>query len=250
MIRVVSHTSILLLLAAFLQTGCARGAFVVSDSGNSSANSSGQSQSGNSSGQSQSDGSSAASSDSSGDSAGTSRDSLDSTEQSNESTQGSSAGNASGNSTEATVNQTADHSTAHTTLPLLSSTVVVGTITLVGFVLWGIVGSGKAFVADAAHGWTRENEYQLAQDLAVGDGPAIRDLAAVAGIRPAHLDRFGELLRRERRDLMALVEASRESREASVELFRSVGVLARADALLHEDYVAFRARHAPAAEER
>lgn len=244
MIPVLSRTSLLLLLAGALHSGCAGGRFAVSDSGNSSADSSGQSQSENSTGQSQSEGSSGASSDSSGDSANSSQDSLDSTEQSDASTKGSSADNASGESTEASIEQTSAGSMANITLPLLSTTVVGGTITLLGLVIWGVAGSARMPIADAAHGWTRSNEYQLAQDLSTGSGPAIRDLAAVAGIRPDHLDRFGELLRRERRELMSLVEASRHSREASLELFRSVGAIARADDLLHEDYVAFRARHA------
>lgn len=80
-----------------------------------------------------------------------------------------------------------------------------------------------------ARAWLKANRLQLRQDLALGAGPAIEDLAGVAGIPPEHRGHFGKVLQRARSRFSAssevtLLEAAR--------VMSSVGELVLGDPLL------------------
>ena len=52
-----------------------------------------------------------------------------------------------------------------------------------------------------ARSWLLANQLQLSQDLALGAGPTIDDLAGITGIAPEHRERFGRVLQKNRRAL-------------------------------------------------
>ena len=52
-----------------------------------------------------------------------------------------------------------------------------------------------------ARSWLLANQLQLSQDLALGAGPTIDDLAGITGIAPEHRERFGRGLQKNRRAL-------------------------------------------------
>jgi hypothetical protein len=53
-----------------------------------------------------------------------------------------------------------------------------------------------------ARAWLLANQLQLSQDLALGAGPTIDDLAGITGIATEHRERFGRLLQRHRKALV------------------------------------------------
>lgn len=86
-----------------------------------------------------------------------------------------------------------------------------------------------------ARDWLVANELQLKQDLALGAGPTIDDLAGIAGITPSRRAHFGRVLQRSRALLLAPHEVT--PREAAVVMAR-VGDLVMADPLLRLDAIA------------
>jgi hypothetical protein len=106
-----------------------------------------------------------------------------------------------------------------------------------------LTGPDPEEVARAAQTYLRSRSYQLREDLALGAGPSIEDLATVARIRREHLGRFGQLLRTHRHELLALADARTLTPERAVEWLRRVGELARADPRLEEDRRAFLATY-------
>lgn len=83
-----------------------------------------------------------------------------------------------------------------------------------------------------ARAWLKANTLQLKQDLALGAGPALEDLAGLAGIAPERRAHFYRLLQRHRRQLLPPPEYT--PREAALLLSR-VGALVLADPLLRQD---------------
>ncbi len=136
--------------------------------------------------------------------------------------------------------------------PMLSTVVLAGTAALVGLAIWGGLGLTAA-TADqpgqrekqgaAAAAYLRANENQLRQDLALGAGRTVEDLAAAAGIRPENLPRFGRMLRRHRAELLAHLDGGPITHATALELLGRIGELAKQDPALAEDYRAFMAAH-------
>lgn len=90
--------------------------------------------------------------------------------------------------------------------------------------------------------WLQANARQLREDLALGAGPALDDLAAAAGIHPRNAPRFRAVLQSHRAALLALLP-TRPSVEATVELLSLVGVLAWAEPVLRADGERFLVQH-------
>lgn len=86
--------------------------------------------------------------------------------------------------------------------------------------------------ARAQFSWLLANELQLRQDLALGTGPALDDLAALGGIAPAHRAHFGRLLQRNRQKFLTRRDLT--PREAA-RIMACVGELIFADPLLRPD---------------
>ncbi|MDP1829009.1 MAG: hypothetical protein Q8L48_37450 [Archangium sp.] len=87
-----------------------------------------------------------------------------------------------------------------------------------------------------ARSWLLANELQLEQDLALGAGPTIDDLAGIAGITPSRRAHFGRVLQRHRGLLLAPHELTPQQAAA---VMAQVGALVMADPLLREDARAF-----------
>lgn len=92
--------------------------------------------------------------------------------------------------------------------------------------------------------WLKANELQLKQDLALGAGPAIDDLAGIAGISPSRRAHFGKVLQRHRARLITPHDVTPQ--QASQVMSR-VGDLVMADPLLRVDGEALLAALPPAA---
>jgi hypothetical protein len=132
-----------------------------------------------------------------------------------------------------------------------SATVIGLTATGLGVVFWQVAvramrpvpqpptAPAPEEVARAAQTYLRSRSHQLREDLALGAGPSIEDLATVARIRREHVGLFGRLLRAHRHELLALADARTLTPERAVEWLRRVGELARADPRLEEDRRAF-----------
>lgn len=83
-----------------------------------------------------------------------------------------------------------------------------------------------------ARSWLLANEVQLKQDLALGAGPALDDLAGVAGIAPARRAHFGRVLQRHRDRLVVSHDVTPEQ---AAEVMSRVGDLVLADPILRAD---------------
>ena len=83
-----------------------------------------------------------------------------------------------------------------------------------------------------ARAWLLANELQLKQDLALGAGPTLDDLAGLAGIAPAHRAHFGRVLQQHRDELLAPHELTPQ---AAARVMSRVGALVMADPLLRVD---------------
>lgn len=83
-----------------------------------------------------------------------------------------------------------------------------------------------------ARAWLLANELQLREDLALGAGPTIDDLAGIAGIAPEHRGHFGQVLQRNRQRLLITPEVTPEQ---AAEVMSRVGDLVMADPILRVD---------------
>jgi hypothetical protein len=83
-----------------------------------------------------------------------------------------------------------------------------------------------------ARAWLLANEVQLKQDLALGAGPSIDDLAGIAGIAPSHRAHFGRVLQRHRARLLTPHEVTPQQ---AAELMSRIGELVLADPLLRAE---------------
>jgi hypothetical protein len=80
-----------------------------------------------------------------------------------------------------------------------------------------------------ARSWLLANQLQLSQDLALGAGPTIDDLAGITGIAPEHRERFGRVLQKHR----AVFTFSREvTPQEAAQVMSRVGDLMVADPIL------------------
>lgn len=91
---------------------------------------------------------------------------------------------------------------------------------------------------ETARRWLAANQLQLRQDLALGAGPALDDLAAAAGIRPEHTRRFRDVLRGHRAELLARLPTE-PSQESAREFLERVGELTWDEPVLQADARAF-----------
>ncbi|WP_342376929.1 hypothetical protein NVS55_36815 [Myxococcus stipitatus] len=132
---------------------------------------------------------------------------------------------------------------------VLSATTVVATVIGLGVVIWRVAVSAERRrqrreadpeeVGRAAQVYLRSRTHQLREDLALGAGPTVEDLAAAANIRRENLGTFGKLLRTHRAELLALADTRALTPERAVAWLERVGELARTDPRLEEDRLAF-----------
>lgn len=218
-----SGAALSLLLLAGCQTPGASGplGMSASDSGASNSGNSAQSNSGQSSGQS----------------GHSSEQSGNSSEQSGQSNSGDSS--KSGESS-----KSGGGNSASAFVP--SASTATGTSAALGYALWKATlpaaippAAAPAEVGKAAQVYLRARGHQLREDLALGAGPTLEDLAAAARIRRENLDTFGRLLRGHRSELLAMADARTLTPERALEWLQRVGELARTDPRLEEDHQAF-----------
>lgn len=131
---------------------------------------------------------------------------------------------------------------------VLSVTTVGGTVVGLGMLIWVAVKAlavapAPAAVAQAAQSYLRARNPQLREDLALGAGPTIEDLAAMARIRRENLRTFGLLLREHRSELLTLADASTLTPERAMSWLQRVGEIARTEPRLEEDRRAFLAAY-------
>jgi len=137
--------------------------------------------------------------------------------------------------------------------PVASATVIGLTAAGLGAVFWQAIAHSMrtvpppapapAEVARAAQTYLRSRTHQLREDLALGAGPTVEDLAALARIRREHLGIFGRLLRAHRRELLVMADARTLTPERAAAWLRRVGELARTDPRLEADGRAFLATY-------
>lgn len=132
---------------------------------------------------------------------------------------------------------------------VLSATTVAATVIGLGVVIWRVAVSAERRrqrqqaapeeVGRAAQVYLRSRTHQLREDLALGAGPTVDDLAAAANIRRENLGTFGRLLRANRGELLALADTRTLTPERALVWLERVGELARTDPKLDEDRLAF-----------
>jgi hypothetical protein len=132
--------------------------------------------------------------------------------------------------------------------PVLSATSVGVTVGGLGLVIWKVLlntpaAPAPAEVARAAQVYLRGRTHQLREDLALGAGPTIEDLAAMARIRRENLGTFGRLLCAHRGELLALADSATLTPERALLWLERVGQLARTEPSLEEDRRAFLVAH-------
>ena len=126
---------------------------------------------------------------------------------------------------------------------------VGATVGGLGLAFWQILHAAPvgppppANVGQAAQAYLRARTHQLREDLALGAGPSIEDLAAMARIRRENLRVFGRVLREHRQELLTLANTSTLTPERALGWLERVGQLARAEPTLQEDRRAFLAAH-------
>ncbi|XXF75950.1 hypothetical protein P2318_23215 [Myxococcaceae bacterium GXIMD 01537] len=127
-----------------------------------------------------------------------------------------------------------------------SMATAMGTSVALGFILWQVQrppaappAAAPEEVGRAAQVYLRARTHQLREDLALGAGPTVDDLAAAARIRRQNLGTFGRVLRTHRAELLALADARTLTSERAVRWLQRVGELARMDPRLEEDHRAF-----------
>lgn len=196
-----------------------------------------------------SDGQSSGNSDSGNSGSDSGNSSGDSRSDSNASSRESSD-NSTDNSTDNS-SESSDSSESSKKEPVVSATVIGLTAAGLGAVFWQAIERGMRTVpppapqevARAAQTYLRSRTHQLREDLALGAGPTVEDLAALARIRREHLGIFGQLLRAHRHELLALADERTLTPERAAAWLRRVGELARADPRLEEDRRAFLATY-------
>jgi hypothetical protein len=213
----------------------------------------------NSGDSSQSDNSSQGSGDSS-------QGSGDSSQNSNDSSQGSAdSSRNSGNSTQNSLNNTENSSQpGGSSDPQASSryssdgttresgqgsAIVAGAALLlstaagVGLAIYATVRANRRATAEetatTAMTYLKANAHQLRQDLALGAGPTLDDLAQASGISTQNRAGFARALQRHRRELLSLAKEEGLSPERALAFLSRVGELAYAEPALRPDVERF-----------
>lgn len=127
-----------------------------------------------------------------------------------------------------------------------SSVTVAALVVGLGIIIWQAYaaverrrGVSPKEAGRAAQVYLRARTHQLREDLALGAGPTVEDLAAAARIRREHLGLFGRVLRANRKELLEMAEASTLTPDRALAWMERVGELARAEPLLEEERRAF-----------
>jgi hypothetical protein len=97
--------------------------------------------------------------------------------------------------------------------------------------------------ARAAAAYFRANSAQLRQDLALGAGPTLDDLAAAAQIPIEYRQHFARMLQRHRVELLAVGRLEDLDTAGALALLTRIGELVKADPVLQTDYQAYLARN-------
>ena len=97
--------------------------------------------------------------------------------------------------------------------------------------------------AKEAQAWLNANLLQLKQDLALGAGPTVMDLASAAQIRTEHLSRFGRMLQEHRAELLQPTRSGRVSLDEAAQVMERIGELTQADEVLKQDAAGWLERH-------
>lgn len=155
--------------------------------------------------------------------------SRDSSAQSSESSLESSnaSGDSTGNSSDSSKTQSAF-------APVLSTVGLSTTVGGLGALIW-LTAQPSPREAKAAQAFFRANRFQLEEDLALGAGRSIEDLAALARIRRENLPAFCRLLHLHREQLLELADADTLTPERAVRALRLVGELASTEPALAAD---------------
>ncbi|WP_228557539.1 hypothetical protein [Myxococcus sp. AB056] len=127
-----------------------------------------------------------------------------------------------------------------------SSVTVAALVVGLGIIIWQAYaaaerrrGVSPKEAGRAAQVYLRARTHQLREDLALGAGPTVEDLAAAARIRREHLGLFGRVLRANRKELLEMAEANTLTPDRALAWLERVGELARAEPRLEEDRRAF-----------
>lgn len=174
--------------------------------------------------------------------------------QSGQTQSGQTSGQTSQNSAGASSEGTSQGSTdaTHNSVPssqngevVIATVLLLTTVAGIGASIWaGVAATRRAAVEQVAHAYFKANARQFRQDLAMGAGYTVEDLAAAAEIRRENLGRFGRVLHNHRLELLELAEPSSLTPERAAALLKRIGELAGQDALLARDRDAFLARTA------
>ncbi|WP_223740879.1 hypothetical protein [Corallococcus sp. AS-1-12] len=131
---------------------------------------------------------------------------------------------------------------------LLSTATVALTVMGLGIIIWQVHARAERRkgrrhspkeVGQAAQVYLRARTHQLREDLALGAGPTVEDLAQAARIRRENLEVFGKLLRTHREELLMMADAKTLTPERARAWLERVGQLARTEPRLEEDRQAF-----------
>jgi hypothetical protein len=126
------------------------------------------------------------------------------------------------------------------------SALLVSTAVGIGFAIYATVRAANKPTVDQAKTamrYLRSNLHQLQQDLALGAGPALDDLAAAAQIRSENRRQFARVLQRHRVELLTLARAEDLTPARALRFLERIGELAAADPTLRQDCDAFFAKH-------
>ncbi len=227
------------LLCAALGGGCAgpgalsRGMASDSGSGDSSA---GSGQSSGASGES-SAGSGASSGDSSESTNGSNESSNASSGSTGEESTAQSSAESSGESSRGTTDGTAAGATnvVVVLVPVSSTTTLAATTAGIFALVWSQQNPRRPQAEAAAYVYLKSIRHRLEEDLALGAGQSLEDLAELAGIRREHLSHFTRMLQRNRVELRALLEAKSLTPARAAVALRRIGEWAEADPQLVED---------------
>ena len=114
-------------------------------------------------------------------------------------------------------------------LPFLSSSTTTAMLPLSatgGLVYFLVVkkddSRGSARASRAAALYLQQNALALTEELSLGRGPAVNELAAAYGVAPDNLPHFGQMLRAHRAQLLELASVENLAPERAVGFFQAV----------------------------
>lgn len=114
---------------------------------------------------------------------------------------------------------------------------------LIYIVIAAVNASHPAPSGRAAALYLKQNQLELAQDLAAGSGPVLSDLAAAMELESEHVDHFAKLMQQNRKQLAPLIEPTNLSPATAVQFIETMTDLVRHDAVLAPDFQAYLAHH-------